>query len=158
MYKMKKILALAFFALFITVDSNAQVKFGVLGSLYFDGSFFGVGGRAHNSFSEDISGQGSFTYFLKSGGTFWAIDADVLYHGFDIGDVENFSITPFAGLNIFSTPGGSIAGISFGGTNTGINLGVSATKTLGDSMELFIEPKLIIGNGGNFAVTGGIYF
>lgn len=154
---MKRILTLVVCVFALSYSASSQVKFGPQATLFFDGTVFGVGAKAHKAFSDDIEGQASFTYFLESG-TFWAIDVDVLYNGFDIGDVESFKITPFAGLNYFNSPGITILGVSAGGSSVGLNLGVSAKKAISDGLELFIEPKIILGGGSTFALSGGVFF
>lgn len=155
--EMKRILIIAICLMALTFTSQAQVKFGPMATLFFNGTSFGIGAKAHTEFSDDIDGQASFTYFLESG-TFWSLDADVLYKGLDIGDVEDFSIVPFGGLNIFQSPSFTFQNIRTGGTTIGLNLGVSAKKSISDNMLLFIEPKVILGGAGTFAVTGGVFF
>ena len=132
-------------------SAEAQTKFGA-GVTLLDG-FFGVGARAHNSFTEDFAGQASFHYYFESLVTVYAIDVDVHYSGFDIGDVENFAITPFAGLNIFRS---SQSG--FGGTSTNLNIGVNGSLPLTDTLDLYIEPKFIIGSDTAFGISAGVYF
>ena len=150
---MKKILALCLFMGCFMFSGNAQsFKFGAQGQLLFDGSFFGVGGKGHYTFNDQFAGQASFTYYFEEV-TVWTLDLDVHYSGFNIGDVESFRLTPFAGLNIFNV---SVFGVSANTTN--LNLGINGTMPLGDSLEFFVEPKIILGSGSTLAIAAGVYF
>ncbi len=132
--------------LFFFISASAQFKVGAGASLNFDGAFFGVTGKGHYTINEDFAGQGSFTYYFENT-TVWSLDFDTHYSGFDI-EVAEFAISPFAGLNVFRIGSAS---------STNINLGVNATKALG-SLELFIEPKIILGGGSSLNISGGVYF
>ncbi len=134
----------------LSVATSAQFKFG--GGLQFFEDL-GIQGRAHNVFSEDIAGQGTFNYYFSSGFSSWSIDADVHYHGLDLGEVESFALAPFAGLNIFRV---SAFGVS--ASDVGLNLGIIGTLPISDGLELYIEPKIVIGGGSGFAISGGVYF
>ncbi len=150
---MKKVLTLIVCIFAISASGYAQFKFGAGANLIFDGSSFGLGARAHYTINEDFAGQASFHYYLKESDlSLTTIDLDVHYSGFDLGDVESFSLTPFAGLNIARA---SAFGISASTTN--INVGINGTMPLG-GLDLYVEPKFIIGNGGSFAIAAGVYF
>ncbi|MEM9548362.1 MAG: hypothetical protein AAGA77_20430 [Bacteroidota bacterium] len=137
--------------LFFFFASSAQTKFGAGGVLNLDNlNSIGVTGKVHHTFDDDFAGQGSFVYYFEDI-TLYAIDLDVHYSGFDIA-LGDFAIRPFGGLNIFRI---SVGG--FGDTDINLNLGVSGTKDLG-SVELFIEPKIIIGSGSALNIAGGVYF
>lgn len=148
---MKRILALVFFVSALAFAGSAQLKFGAGGTLL-DGSF-GIQGKAHNTFSEDFAGQATFNYFFESGVTLWGLDFDVHYSGFDLGDVENFRLSPFAGLNILRASAG---GFSSGTTN--LNIGINGTMPLTDTMDLYVEPKFVLGDGSGFGLSVGVYF
>lgn len=148
---MKKYFALVIFMSILAISGSAQFKVGA-GATLLD-SYFGVQGKGHYTVNEDFAGQGSFSYFFESGVTVWALDLDVHYSGFGIGDLEGFRIAPFAGLNFFRA---SVLGISSGTTN--LNLGVNGTMPLTDTMDLYIEPKFTIGNGSAFGISAGVYF
>lgn len=149
---MKKLFALALFCTALSFTGEAQVKFGAGAQIILDGFSVGVGGRALYEINEDFAVQGGFHYYFEDF-TAWTIDADVHYRGFDLGDVEGFRLSPFAGLNRFQV---SVAG--FGAGTTNLNLGINGTLPLSGGLELYIEPKIIIGNGGSFAIAGGVYF
>lgn len=149
---MKNLITFLFFMILISTSAFSQFKVGAGAGLIFDGSLFGVGGKGHYTINEDFAGQGSFTYYFEDF-TVWTLDLDVHYSGFDIGDLESFRLTPFAGLNIFRA---SILG--FGATDTGINLGLNGTMPLTDSMDLYVEPKFMIGGGSSLAISAGVYF
>lgn len=148
---MKRIIVIAALVMAFGMTGMAQFKFGAGGTLL-DGSF-GIQGKAHNTFSETIAGQATFNYFFESGVTLWGIDADVHYTGFNIGDVEGFKIAPFAGLNILRA---SVAGFSSGTTN--LNLGVNGTLPMDSGLELYVEPKFVLGDGSGFGLSVGVYF
>ncbi len=148
---MKKTLLLLVCVFAMGYSAQAQTKFGA-GASFLDG-LFGVGARAHNSFTEDFAGQASFHYYFESLVNVYSIDLDVHYSGFDLGDVESFAITPFAGLNFFRAAQNGI-----GGTNTNLNVGVNGTMPLTDTLDLYIEPKFIIGRISSFGVSAGVYF
>ncbi len=147
MIHMKRFLASVFFICALALTGTSQVKFGAGLSLL--DSNFGVQGKAHYTLNDQFAPQASFSYFFESGVTLWALDLDLHYSGFEIGDVESFRITPFAGLNFYRVS-------SFGTTN--LNLGVNGTMPLTDTMDLYIEPKITIGNGGTFGLAAGVYF
>ncbi|MFT6808983.1 MAG: hypothetical protein ACJA01_002215 [Saprospiraceae bacterium] len=143
---MKRILALVFFVAALAITGSAQFKFGA-GVGLLEGRF-GVQAKAHNTFTEDFAGQGSFTYYFESGATVWSLDLDVHYKGFNIGDVEGFSLAPFAGLNIYRVSASA----------TGLNVGINGTLPITDSLDLYIEPKIVIGGAGSFGIAAGVYF
>lgn len=154
---MKKLTALFVFLFLIGTSSYSQeFKFGAGISLELV-DLFGISGKAQYMVNEDFAGQASFTFFLEDPGTWWALDLDVLYGGFDIGDVEGFSITPFAGLQVASFSIDIGLG-SASDTDIGINLGVQALIDITDSLELFIEPKVTLGGFEGVYLAGGVFF
>ena len=146
---MRRVLTLIVCCVALSFTASAQLKFGAGINILND---LGVQGKVHNTFSEKVAGQGSFTYFFVSNATVWNLDLDVHYSGFDIGDVESFALTPFAGFNVF---GVSAFGIST--TDIGLNIGINGTMPL-SGMQLYIEPKIVINNGTDFAIAAGVYF
>ncbi|MFT4568434.1 MAG: hypothetical protein ACI9FN_003403 [Saprospiraceae bacterium] len=152
---MKRILALVFFVAALAITGSAQFKFGA-GVGLLEGRF-GVQAKAHNTFTEDFAGQGSFTYYFESGATVWSLDLDVHYKGFNIGDVEGFSLAPFAGLNIYRVSV-SAGNFNVGASATGLNVGINGTLPITDSLDLYIEPKIVIGGAGSFGIAAGVYF
>lgn len=154
---MKKLVTIVFFLTVFAFTGFSQFKFGAGANLIFDGGSFGIGARGHYTVNEDYAGQGSFHYYFESGLNLWTIDLDVHYSGFNIGDVESFRLSPFAGLNIYSV---SVDGLGAIGSNTdvGINIGLNGTMPLSNGMELYIEPKFIIGGPSSLALAAGVYF
>jgi hypothetical protein len=154
---MKKILTLIILLFVLSFNSFGQFKFG-LGATVEIADFFGVTGKAKYQINEDFAGQASFSYYFEDF-TFWTIDLDVLYGGFDIGDTDGFYATPFAGLQIATV---SVDLGSFGGnvsdTDLGVNLGIQGNLPINDDLEFFIEPKITIGGGEGVYVAAGIYF
>ena len=153
---MKKLVVLGFFSIFLSASAFGQFKFGAGVSLELV-DLFGISGKAHYTVNEDFAGQASFSYFFEDF-TVWALDLDVHYSGFDIGDVEGFSLTPFAGLQV-----GTIS-VDLGGfgdasnTDIGLNIGIAGVIAITDSLDLFIEPKLTIGGLEGVFLSGGVYF
>lgn len=148
---MKKLLTLTVLICAFSFSAEAQFKFGA--GISFLVSELGFGARGHYTIDDQFAGQASFNYYLQSGITLWDLNLDVHYSGFDIGDVESFALTPFAGINFFNA---SVLGISASTTN--LNIGVNGTMPLTDSLDLYIEPKITIGNGGAFGIAAGVYF
>ena len=149
---MKRIITLAVCMIGLSVITSAQFKFGG-GVQLLDGEF-GIQAKANNSFTEEFSGQSTFSYYFTSGFSLWGIDADVHYYGFELGDLESFALAPFAGLN-FTT----ISALGVSDSEIGINIGVNGTLPLDGGLEVYLEPKIIIGGGFNgFAISGGVYF
>ncbi len=149
---MKKLMAVAVFLTLLSTSGFSQLKFGAGANFLFDGSFLGVGGRAMYEINEDFSAQGQFTLLLDDIADY-VIELDVYYNGFDLGDVEGFQLTPFAGLNVFRA---SVFGI--GASDTGLTIGLQGRTPLTGSIELYVEPKIYLGGAGTFAIAGGVYF
>jgi len=148
---MKKILVIAMFIAGFSFSADAQFKFGA-GVQLLDFESFGVGAKGHYTINDQFAVQGSFHWQLEEF-TSWTFDADVHYQGFDLGDVEGFQLSPFAGLNRVQV---SAFGVSVGDTN--INLGMNGTLPLSGSMSLYLEPKIILGGGSAFVIGAGVYF
>ncbi len=149
---MKKLITLVLFISAFSTSGFSQLKFGAGANFIFDGSFLGVGGRAQYMINEDFSAQGQFTLLLDDVADY-IIELDVYYSGLDLGDVEGFRLTPFAGLNIFRA---SVLG--FGASDTGLTLGLQGITPIADGLELYVEPKIYLGGGSSFAIAGGVYF
>lgn len=149
---MLRLLTVSIFVLFCTLEGYSQVKFGAGANFTFDGSFFGVGGRAMYDIDEDFAAQGQFTFFLDEFADY-AIELDLFYKGLELGEVEGFQLTPFAGLNIFR---GSLLGV--GATDTGLTLGIQGLSPITESLDLYVEPKIYLGGGSSFALAAGVYF
>jgi len=77
--------------------SDAQVRFGAGAQLMFDGSIFGVQGKALYQVNESIDAAGTFTLHLENGFD-WSIDLDAQYLLLDVANEIGFK--PFAGINI----------------------------------------------------------
>lgn len=145
----KLILAACFMISFATVGTS-QLHFGAGAQLIFDGSVFGVQGKALYDFNETWSGAGTFTFHLEDGIDF-TLDFDAMYKLLDVSD--NFNLAPVAGLSITK-----YGAFGFSGTETGLNLGAFITFGAGDSMTVYIEPKFNIGGYESLSVSGGLLF
>ena len=149
---MRFIIAVFFLIMVSSTDGISQLRFGAGANFTFDNSLLGVGGRMMYDINEDFAAQGQFSLFLDDVADF-IIELDVYYKGLDLGDVEGFQLTPFAGLNIFRA---SVLG--FGASDTGLTLGLQGLSPLTDSMDLYVEPKIYLGGGSSFAIAAGVYF
>ena len=149
---MKKLIVLVLFIAAFGTSGFSQLKFGAGANLLFDGTLFGVGGRVQYAINEDFAAQGGLNIFLDDVADYM-IDLDVYYSGFELGDVEGFSLTPFAGLNIFRA---SVLG--FGATDTGLTLGIQGLLPITDGLNLYVEPRLYLGGGDGFGISAGVYF
>jgi len=152
---MKKIIVLGLFSLLISTSSFGQFKFGAGVSLELV-DLFGITGKGHYTVNEDFAGQASFSYFFEDF-TVWALDLDVHYNGFDIGVVEGFTLTPFAGLQV-GTISVDVGFGSVSNTDIGLNIGIVGVIPITDSLDLFIEPKVTIGGLEGIFLAGGVYF
>ena len=155
---MKKIITIAALVMAFGMTGMAQFKFGAGAQLITNGGAFGVGGKGHYTITDEWAGQGSFHIMFDEAAN-WTLDLDAHYSGFDIGDVEGFSLAPFAGINIISFGGGNIAGVNLPSfTDTNINLGINGTLPISDGLSVYIEPKIILGSGSGFVIGAGVYF
>jgi len=146
---MKRILTLAICVFALGFSASAQFKFGAGANVFFNGGSIGIGAKAHNTFTDDIAGQASFHLYLENGSP-WSLDLDVHYRGLDLGSLEDFSLSPFAGLIVLGTGTRTVAGI---------NLGLNGTKSITDQLDLYIEPKFSIVSGeSSLALAAGVYF
>ena len=154
---MKKVVFSSLLIFLFVFSGNAQFKWGAGAALYTDGGLFGVGARGHYTITDDYAAQASFHYYFDDA-SIWSLDLDVHYEGFDIGDLEGFQLRPFAGLNIINASAGSDIGINVSSSSTNLNLGMNGTLNLNDNLTLYIEPKIVIGNGGTIGIAAGVYF
>ena len=156
---MRKYLLTTILTLGIAVVGFSQFKFGAGLTADIDDGFIGINAKGKYFVNDEYAGQATFTYFFEDDNIqFWNIDLDVHYMGLEIGDVEGFNITPFAGLHVsranFDIPIGSVSG----DTELGINLGVQGTIPITDNLELYIEPKLVIAGMDGFILSAGVFF
>ncbi len=146
-YEIVKNLLLSFaFIITFTTFGQAQFNFGAGAQLIFDGSVFGVQGKALYEWDETWRGAGTFTVHLKEG-LDWTIDLDGQYKLLKVSD--NFDLAPLAGLGILK---GSST------TDIGLNLGAFIDFVPSDSYHIYIEPKIVLGGADAFTISGGILF
>ena len=156
---MKKLLSIALFAVLFCSSSFSQFKIGAGINLDLDDSLFGIQGKVHNVFTEEYAGQVSFTYFFeKNNVTFWNLDLDVHYSGWELGDESSVEFTPFGGLNVSHSSQDTGVGSSLGNTEMGINIGINVTFPASDNLNIFIEPKFVLSGIDGFVIAGGVYF
>jgi len=85
-------------------------------------------------------------YHLLFKGIDFDINGDVHYR-FNIG--RDARIHPLAGLNLAKFNGNSTLDI-------GINLGIFASMPIQDRLQLYLEPKVILGGQSSFAISVGV--
>lgn len=137
----------------MTLTVSAQFSFGAGATLVFDGSYFGVQGKAMYDVNETISAAGTFSYILDDFADY-AIDFDAHYKLLNVS--EDFSLRPLAGLNIVSYSAGIVG---FSGTEIGINLGAMFSLSLGEAgTNIYVEPKIVLGGWKSLVISGGILF
>ncbi len=146
---MKKLLLSVVICLSAFSFCQAQVQFG--GGLQYlkpsGGSSIGIGATAIIPLNENFDIKPSFHYFFEEF-TLYAIDADVQYTGLVLN--ESVRLNPFAGLNLF---GGDLD------STLGINLGLSVIAPINETLDLYVEPKLIlISDLDGFAISAGVLF
>jgi len=144
---MQKILLTFAIIVSFTTIGMSQFHFGAGAQLIFDGSVFGVQGKALYEVDESWRGVGTFTLHLEEGVN-WTIDLDAQYKLFEIS--ENFNFAPLAGL--------SITDFDFIGSEIGINLGAFFDFVPSDSYRIYVEPKLNIAGYESVTLSGGILF
>lgn len=127
--------------------SDAQVRFGAGAQLMFDGSIFGVQGKALYQVNESIDAAGTFTLHLEDGVN-WTIDLEAHYLLLEFANDIGFK--PIAGLGITN--------FDFIGTEIGLNIGAFFDVFRSNNMQFYVEPKLRIGDYDTFIVSGGILF
>jgi len=151
---MKNILLIFSISIISLGYCNAQLSYG--GGINFileSPNSIGPQAKAIYKINDQWSAGGAFTYFLEDF-TFWALDLDAHYLVTTIAD--DISLSPFVGIDISRVSFSSIIG-DFGNTNTNLNLGVSVQKPL-SKISLYLEPKLIIGNGSALYISSGVLF
>ena len=155
---MKKLLTLIALTCLFNISLSAQFTFGAGISINVDDSFFGLSGKGHYQINDEYAGQASLTYFLENNNvSFFIVDLDVIYNGFNIGDLEGFSIKALGGLQVASASVDTGFG-SASDTELGLNVGVNAVIPLTDRLDLYIEPKFVISGIDGFVISGGVYF
>lgn len=149
---MKKLLFTLALVVSFTTLGMSQFNFGAGAQLLFDGTVFGIQGKALYDVDETWRGAGAFTIHLEER-IDWTIDLDAQYKLLEVS--ENFDLAPFAGLGITRY---GFAGFSNSNTEIGINIGAFIDFVPSDSYHIYIEPKLNIGGYESFGVSGGILF
>lgn len=147
---MKKILFTFVLLVSLSTIGFSQFSFGAGAQLIFDGSAFGIQGKALYEVDETWRGAGTFTIHLEDG-LDWTIDLDAQYKLIEVS--ENFDLAPLAGLSITR-----FGILGFSDTEIGINLGAFIDFVPSDSFHIYVEPKLNIGGYESFALSAGILF
>jgi len=140
---MKKIFTTLFCAatlMFISNNSNAQLRFGVGGSMTFSPTNIGPQARLAFDINDKVRLSGAATYYLGSS-SFLAFDTDVR---FKLAMLGSLAIEPLAGLFI------NDEGVA-------LNLGVHF-RIEKEGSDIYIEPKFIIDKTSIFALGAGFFF
>jgi len=139
-YKSVYTILVCFLIIFTSAsESDAQLRIGMGGSIYFKPFYVGPQVRVAFDASDNVRLSGSGTYYIGSA-SFFALDFDARYKLATVGTV---SIEPLAGLNV----------------NDGINLNAGIHFRIErDKNDIFIEPKFIIDKSASFILSGGIFF
>lgn len=147
---MKKLLLL-FVGLFLfTATMDAQFRFGAGAQLMFEGSTFGLQGKALYNINETIDAAGTFTFHLEDG-IDWTLDLDAHYLLLEIG--QDIGFKPFAGLSILRW-----GAFGFSDTDIGINVGAFFDVLRSGDMQFYVEPKYRIGDFDSLVISGGVLF
>ncbi len=147
---MKKFLPFILLIFLFTNTGISQFNFAAGAQLLFDGSVFGIQGKALYTVDDTWRGAGSFTLHLETG-VDWTIDLDAHYMALEIND--NFNLSPMAGLGITRY---GVAG--FSDTEIGINLGAFIDFPVGETLTVYVEPKINLGGYDSFGISGGVMF
>ena len=132
--------------LFIGLQTSSSAQFTIGGgAIYsFNGSDFGLQTKGLIGIGEKMDLSPSATVFLGSG-TPWALDFDLQYELFEIGN--GFRFLPFAGLNFLNNDGSDL----------GLNLGASIRFDVNENT-VYIEPKLTLLTYEGVALSAGMLF
>lgn len=152
---MKNFISSLIITIAVVFSIQAQdFRFGAGGQLIFDGSVFGLQGKALYNVNESIDAAATVTIHLEEF-VDWTVDLDAHYLLLELGNEIGFK--PFAGLSItrFSF---SILGVNTADTDIGLNLGAFFDVLKTGDYQIYIEPKLIIGGAESLAVSAGILF
>jgi len=144
---MRKILFTFAFVVSFTTIGMSQFHFGAGAQIIFDGTVFGVQGKALYEVDETWRGVGTFTLHLDDFAN-WTVDLDAQYKLLEIS--ENFNFAPVGGI--------SITDFDIIGSEIGINLGAFFDFVPDDSYRIYVEPKINIGGYESFTLSGGILF
>jgi len=144
---MKKIICTLLLVASFTTIGLSQLNFGAGAQLIFDGSVFGIQGKALYEVDETWRGSGTFTLHLEDFVN-WTIDLDAQYKLLEVSD--DFDLAPLAGI--------SITDFDFAGSEIGINLGAFIDFVPSGSYHIYVEPKINIGGYESLTLSGGILF
>ena len=123
----------------------SQVNIGA-GLTYLErGNEIGLQAKVLYSWNDNWGASAGFDYILTDGTNF-DINGDVHYR-IQIG--RDARINPLAGLNLVKYNSNSPIDI-------GINLGVFAVMPIQDRLQLYLEPKVILGGQRSFVISVGV--
>lgn len=136
-----------FIFLIISNFSFAQFKFGAgLGYLE-NGNQFSLQAKTAVGITNELMLGGSYNYYLSSANQY-DVNVDAMWRIIDIN--RTVYIYPFGGLH-FIKPNNTRIDI-------GINLGLFSYFPITEKLELYIEPKYILGSARSFSLSAGVFF
>ncbi len=134
---------------FISFTAFAQFNIGVGTTVKPNDVTIGVQAKAVIGVDENWRFSPSANYYITNDAKF-GFDADVMYTLITIAD--NVNIFPMGGINW--TEYGGMAG-----SDIGINLGVFSNFSIkDDSINIYLEPKMLFSDNKGFIMSGGVLF
>lgn len=132
--------------LFVGIQTSSSAQFTIGGgAIYsFNGSDFGLQAKGLIGVGEKLDLSPSASVFLGNG-TPWALDFDLQYELFEIGN--GFRFLPFAGLNFVNSDDFDL----------GLNIGASIRFDVNENT-VYIEPKLTLLTYEGVALSAGMLF
>ncbi len=135
------------FAFLIPSAVVGQFKFGA-GLNYIERTNqIGVHAKTAIGVNDKIMLNGSATYYL-SNATNFDVNVDVNWRILDVNDVV--FIYPLGGLNFLKQNNKDI--------DIGINLGLFSYFPLSSRLDMYLEPKIIVGSINSFVISAGVFF
>ncbi len=142
---MKQIIVL--FVFLVPCTMFAQFKLGA-GLQYLERTNqIGVHAKTAIGINDKIMLNASGNYYLSKAFRY-DVNADVNWRLFDVNETVFFY--PLAGLNFLKATDSDI--------DIGINLGIFSYFPLSDRLDMYLEPKLILGSINSFAMSAGVFF
>ena len=162
MKKFVTIISMLVLVAFSNEKTSAQ-GFSVGGGVYYATSLNNIGISLNGNYAinKQIQIAPSFIYFLTKDYISWkAFDVDGHYkfsanNGLSIYGIAGIAITM---VSIDYPHNSFFEDVSVSSSEFGINLGIGASKTIGNNLEGFSELKYTLNNGGYLKIGAGVLF
>lgn len=143
---MKKI-TLLIVGFFFMHQLSAQFKLG--GGLNYieKPSSIGIQAKALFGINEHLAMAGDAGYYITKGSQY-DLNANLLWRALDVNGV--FKLYPEGGIGFYQVKDEEL--------DIGINLGLFSYFPVTDTLDLYIEPKVMIGSANSFALAAGVFF